>query len=49
MLVGLLWIVLVVVLALLLKPENSASYAVYAGAGVLGLLALGLGLAIRRS
>jgi uncharacterized membrane protein len=49
MLVGVLWIVLVVVLAFLLKPENTTSYAVYAGAAVLGLLAIGLGVAIRRS
>jgi hypothetical protein len=49
MLVGLLWIGLVVVLAVLLKPENTTSYAVYAAAALLGLMAIGLGVAIRRS
>ncbi|MDX6670412.1 MAG: hypothetical protein QOI91_775 [Solirubrobacteraceae bacterium] len=49
MLVGLVWIVLVVALAVLLKPEGTTSYIVYALAGSLGLLAIGLGVAIRRS
>jgi hypothetical protein len=49
MLVGVLWIAMVVALALVLKANNFTSYAVFGAAGVLGLLAVGLGIAIYRS
>jgi hypothetical protein len=46
---GLLWMAMVVALAVFLKPDDATTFAVYIGAAVLGLLAIGLGVAIRRS
>jgi len=47
--VGLLWMALVVALAVLLEPDDATTFAVYLGGAVLGLLAIALGVAIRRS
>jgi hypothetical protein len=47
--VGMLWMFTVVVLAALLKPNGVSGVALYLGAAVLGLLAILLGVAIRRS
>lgn len=47
--VGLAWLALVVTLALVLKPDDATSFAIYLGAAALGLLAMALGVAIRRS
>lgn len=46
---GMLWMAMVVALAVLLRPDDSTSVAVHAGAAVLGLGAIALGVAIRRS
>ena len=47
--VGMLWMAMLVVLAVLLKPNDAAGVGFYLGAAVLGLLAILLGVAIRRS
>lgn len=49
MVTGLLWMAMVVALAVFLQPDDALSFGVYLGAAVLGLLAIGLGVAIRRS
>ena len=46
--VGMLWMAMVVALAVILKPNDLTGFAVYIGAAVLGLLAILLGVAIRR-
>jgi hypothetical protein len=48
-LMGMLWMFAVVVLAVLLQPNSASGVVVYLGAAVLGLLAILLGVAIRRS
>jgi hypothetical protein len=47
--VGMLWMGMVVALAVLLRPDDVTGVALYLGAAVLGLLAILLGVAIRRS
>jgi hypothetical protein len=49
MVVGVLWMAMVVALAFVLKPNSVSTLGVYVGAAVLGLVAVGLGVAIRRS
>jgi hypothetical protein len=49
MVTGLVWMAMVVALAVFLKPDDALSLGVYLGGAVLGLLAIGLGVAIRRS
>jgi hypothetical protein len=49
MLMGMLWMAMVVALAVILKPDDLTSFAVYLGGAVLGLLAILLGVVIRRS
>jgi hypothetical protein len=49
MLVGAAWVVMVVVLATMLNPDEFTSFAAFVVAGVLGVLAILLGVAIRRS
>ena len=46
---GMLWMGVVVALAVLLRPDDVTGVALYLGAAVLGLLAILLGVAIRRS
>jgi hypothetical protein len=46
---GVVWIGMVVALAVFLGPEDVTSFAVYIAAGVVGVLAMALGVAIRRS
>jgi hypothetical protein len=46
---GMLWMGTVVALAVLLKPDDATGVGLYLGAAVLGLLAIALGAAIRRS
>jgi hypothetical protein len=48
-LAGTLWVVMVVVLAVTLKPDEFTSFAAFVVSGVLGVLAILLGVAIRRS
>ncbi|HVE67362.1 MAG TPA: hypothetical protein VNB64_02150 [Solirubrobacteraceae bacterium] len=48
-LVGLAWLALVVTLALVLEPDDATSFAIYLGAAALGVLAMALGVVIRRS
>ena len=47
--IGMLWMGVVVALAVLLRPDDVTGVALYLGAAVLGLLAILLGVAIRRS
>jgi hypothetical protein len=47
--VGMLWMVMVVVLAVVLQPNGVSGVVLYLGAAVLGLFAILLGVAIRRS
>lgn len=49
MLVGLLWMAMIVVLAVVLKPNSPAGLGALLGAALLGLLAILLGVVIRRS
>jgi hypothetical protein len=49
MVAGMLWMAMVVALAALLSPDDAQELALYIGFGVLGLLAILLGVAIRRS
>jgi hypothetical protein len=49
MMSGLLWMGMVVALAVFLQPDDALSFGVYLGAGVVGLVAIALGVAIRRS
>lgn len=46
---GMLWMVMIVVLAVLLQPNGVGGVVLYLAAAVLGLLAILLGVAIRRS
>jgi len=46
---GMVWMVMVIVLAVLLQPNGVSGVVLYLGAAVLGLLAILLGVAIRRS
>ncbi len=48
-LAGVVWIGMVGALAVFLGPEDVTSFAVYIAAGILGLFAMALGVAIRRS
>jgi hypothetical protein len=48
-LVGLAWLGIVVALALILSPDDATSFAIYLGAASLGVLAMALGVVIRRS
>lgn len=47
--VGLAWLGIVVTLALILSPDDATSFAIYLGAASLGVLAMALGVVIRRS
>jgi hypothetical protein len=47
--IGMLWMGVVVALAVLLKPDDLTGVGLYLGAAVLGLMAIALGAAIRRS
>jgi hypothetical protein len=47
--VGLAWLAIVVALALILSPDDATSFAIYLGAASLGVLAMALGVATRRS
>jgi hypothetical protein len=47
--VGMLWMAMVVALAAILSPDDAQELALYIGFGVLGLLAILVGVAIRRS
>ena len=47
--VGIAWIAMVVVLAVILAPGDAVTVAIYVAAAALGLFAMALGVAIRRS
>jgi hypothetical protein len=46
---GMLWMAMLIALAVILKPNDATGVGFYLGAAVLGLLAILLGVAIRRS
>jgi hypothetical protein len=49
MVVGMLWMALIVVVAFLLEPDDLPALGLYLGAAALGLVAIAVGVAIRRS